>query len=114
MGIMLQSSVGPFDESFLIRIPQLERMMMLQGLDPSRFVIAKDRSLSTNARPFGSRLWDYTVFVDGDHFTVTKPNDASFLGYFVARCLAPDDHAAMPPWPGGLLSRVLRWMAQPI
>jgi len=65
MGIMLQSSVGPFDESFLIRIPQIERMMQAQGLDPSQFVIAKDRSPSSPLRPFGTRLWDYTVFVDG-------------------------------------------------
>jgi hypothetical protein len=113
MGILLHSSVGPFDESFLIRIPQLERMMAARGLDPSRFVIAKAPSPTGRPRLFGARLWDYTVFVDGGHFTVTRPDDASFLGYFITRCL-PRDHAAPMPWPGGLLSRLLRRMTQPM
>jgi hypothetical protein len=113
MQITLQSSVGTFDAGFLRQIPRLERTMITQGLDPAAFVIAKDRSLLTNERPFGSQEWDYTVFVDGDHFTVTKPDDLSFLAYFVDRCLAPED---TPPIarPAGLLTRFLRWMAQPV
>jgi hypothetical protein len=113
MLLTLQSSVGSFDADFLKRIPLLEQAMIAQGLDPAAFVIAKDRSLFTNGFPFGSRLWDYTVFVDGEHFTVTKPDDLTFLAYFAARCLAPDDPPAVPK-PAGLLTRFMHWMAQPI
>jgi hypothetical protein len=111
MRITLHSSVGPFDEGFLLQILRIERMMVGHGLDPSRFVIAKDRSVLGKARPFGTRLWDYTVFVDGEHFTVTSPNDASFLGDFIACWIAPDEAPALPP-PGTLLTRVKRWFAE--
>ena len=113
MQITLHSSVGPFDESFLIQIPRIEQMMVEHGLDPSRFVIAKDRSLLSKARPFGARLWDYTVFVDGEHFTVTSPNDASFLCDFIVCWIAPDEAPALPPT-GTLLTRVKRWFAEAV
>lgn len=115
MPITLQSSVGHFDRSFLQQLPLVEQAMVAQGLDPDAVIIAKDRSLSTNAPPFGSRLWDYTVFVGDDHFTETKPNDLAFLDSFYRHCLAAGaDEAPEPAAPDTLWSRLMRWMAQPI
>jgi hypothetical protein len=31
------------------------------------------------------------VFVDGEHFTLTEPNDMVFLDYFLKLCTAEDD-----------------------
>ncbi|MEW6641707.1 MAG: hypothetical protein AB1586_14475 [Pseudomonadota bacterium] len=115
MAITLQSTVGGFDRGFLQQLPLVEQAMAERGLDPDQIVIAKDRSLCTNAPPFGSRLWDYTVFVGGEHYTVTKPNDLAFLESFYARCLAAGEDTDEPqPAPDTLLSRFMRWMAQPI
>lgn len=115
MPITLQSTVGTFDESFMQRLPLVEGAMVDHGLDPARFIISKDRSLFTNSRPFGSLLWDYTVFVDDEHFTVTKPNDISFLDYFYERCIAPDEIAPAPQHKhDGLLMRLMHWMDRPI
>jgi hypothetical protein len=115
MPITLQSTAGAFDESFLRKLPMVEEAMLTHGLDPSRFVIAKDRSLFTNARPFGSVFWDYTVFTDGEHFTVTKPNDITFLNYFYERCMEPDETVPTPQHTHhGLLTRLAQWMEQPI
>ena len=89
MHIKLQSTVGGFDESFLNRLNQFETVMTSKGLDPSVYVISKDRpqftSLPFFVRPGGDGF-DYTVFVDGKHFTVTKANDIAFLGYFEQLC----------------------------
>ena len=64
------------------------------------------------SRPF---FYDYTVFIDDENFTVTEPNDMTFLDYFYKRCIAEDgmrrpQRTAAP----GLISRFFRWMAQPI
>ena len=65
-------------------------------------------------RPF---FYDYTVFIGEENFTVTEPNDIRFLDYFYQRCIAEDEFApaeqriARRP---GLISRVFRWMAEPI
>lgn len=88
--------------------------MIARGLDPDDIVIAKDRSLCTNAPPFGSRLWDYTVFVGDDHFTETKPNDLAFLDSFYRHCLAAGDDTMPAVVHDTLWTRLMRWMAQPI
>jgi hypothetical protein len=68
--------------------------------------------------PFiGPFFYDYTVFVGDDSFTVTEPNDMVFFEYFYARCIAEDE--ATPEQERrrrcpGLISRIFRWMAQPI
>ena len=115
MQIKLQSSVGDFDANFMEKLPLVEQDMMAHGLDPSGFVIAKDASLFTNARPFGATFRDYTVFVDGRHFTVTQPSDMRFLEYFHERCIAPDEAAPTPQHKlESVLGRLVRWMEQPI
>jgi len=61
------------------------------------------------------------VFVGDDKFTVTEPNDSVFLEYFFRRCIEQDDLAPDELSPDdlrqrrpGLISRIFRWMAQPI
>ena len=43
MAITLQSTVGGFSPEFMRRLPQLEQAMVAHGLEPSEFVISKDR-----------------------------------------------------------------------
>jgi hypothetical protein len=115
MQIKLQSTIGGFDESFLQKLPLVEKAMIDHGLDPSQFVISKDLSLFTNAKPFGSTFRDYTVFVGDQHFTVTQPSDMRFLEYFYARCISPDEQAPTPQHKlEEVLGRLLHWMEQPI
>ena len=120
MSITLQSTVGGFSAAFMRRLPALEQAMIAHGLEPSQFVISKDRA--TAAVPLiGPFFYDYTVFVGDDKFTVTEPNDSVFLEYFFRRCidqddvspdeLSPDDLRRRRP---GLIGRIFRWMAQPI
>jgi hypothetical protein len=113
--IKLQSSVGAFDETFMQRLPLLEQAMIAHGLDPSMFVIAKDASLFTNARAFGTTFRDYTVFVGDKHFTVTQPSDIRFLEYFYERCIAPDEAAPTPHHKlESVLGKLVHWMEQPV
>jgi hypothetical protein len=115
MQIKLQSSVGPFDESFLQKLPLVEQAMLNHGLDPALFVIAKDASVFTNARAFGATFRDYTVFVGDQHFTVTEPSDMRFLEYFYDRCIAPDEAAPSPQHKlARVLGKLLHWIEQPI
>ena len=44
MSIMLQSTVGGFSPEFKRRLPALEQAMIAHGLEPSSFVISKDRA----------------------------------------------------------------------
>ncbi len=89
MHIKLQSTVGEYDASFVERLHQFETIMTSKGLDPTNYVISKDRpqftSLPFFVRPGGDG-YDYTVFIDGKHFTVTKATDIVFLGYFEQLC----------------------------
>jgi hypothetical protein len=113
--IKLQTSVGEFDESFMGRLPLVEKAMIDHGLDPSHFVISKDASLFTNARAFGATFRDYTVFVGDQHFTVTQPSDIRFLEYFYARCIAPEETAPTPHHKlASVLGKLVHWMEQPI
>ena len=117
MSIILQSTVGEFSPEFMRKLPQLEQAMIAHGLEPSQFVISKDRATPATVPIIGPFFYDYTVFVGEEHFTVTEPNDIQFLDYFYQRCIAADEAApeqlrrARRP---GLISRIFRWMAQPI
>ncbi|MBI3700744.1 MAG: hypothetical protein HY242_09920 [Afipia sp.] len=89
MHIQLQSSVGGFDGSFVSALRKFEIVMKQQGLDPSVYVISKDRpqftSLPFFVRPGGDG-YNYTVFINGESFTVTKANDLAFLEHFEQLC----------------------------
>jgi hypothetical protein len=119
MPITLQSTVGGFSPQFMRKLPDLEQAMIAQGLEPSTFVISKDRA-APPAFPLAPFFYEYTVFVDEEHFTVTEPNDMTFLEFFYRRCVAPDDEneadAAAPQHTRrpGLISRIFRWMERPI
>ncbi len=112
MPIVLQSTVS-FSDEFMRKLPALEQTMIAHGLDPSGFVISKDRATPSSVIPFvGPFFYDYTVFVGEAHFTVTEPNDMVFLDYFYKRCLAADEEPAHRR--SSLISRLFRWMAQPV
>ena len=89
MHIKLQSSVGDFDASFVSALRSFGAVMTAKGLDPSVYVISKDRpqftSLPFFVRPGGDG-YTYTVFIKGESFSVTKANDLTFLGYFEQLC----------------------------
>jgi hypothetical protein len=116
MSITLQSTVGGFSAEFMRRLPALEQAMIAHGLEPSQFVISKDRATPPSVPFIGPFFYAYTVFVGDDSFTVTEPNDIIFLEYFHDRCIAEDEPApeqAQRSRPG-LIRRIFRWMAQPI
>jgi hypothetical protein len=119
MPITLQSTVGGFSPEFMRKLLDLEKAMLVQGLEPSEFVISKD--LASTALPLGARsFFEYTVFIDHEHFTVTEPDDITFLDYFYQRCVAPDDEneadKAEPQRARrhGLIRRIFRWIERPI
>ena len=117
MAITLQSTVGGFSAAFMRKLPAVEQAMIAHGLEPSEFVISKDRATPPSVPFIGPFFYDYTVFVGDQQFTVTEPNDIRFLEYFYQRCIAEDDAIPSEQQPArrpGLISRVFRWMAQPI
>jgi hypothetical protein len=114
MAITLQSTIGGFSAEFIRKLPQLEQVMIANGLDPAEFVISKDRATPATVPLLGPFFYEYTVFFGDENFTVTEPNDIKFLEYFYRRCVAPDDPGPEQPQPPGLVSRIFRWMAQPI
>jgi hypothetical protein len=115
MPITLQSTVGGFSGEFMRRLPKLEEAMLAHGLEPSEFVISKDRATPPTVPFLGPFFYDYTVFFGDEHFTVTEPNDVQFLQYFLQRCIAEeDDTAQAAPRRPGLIGRIVRWMEQPI
>jgi hypothetical protein len=117
MAITLQSTIGGFSDEFMRRLPKLEQAMVENGLDPAEFVISKDRATPATVPLIGPFFYEYTVFFGDEKFTVTEPNDMKFLEYFYERCIAPDEPAPeqqQPARPPGLISRIFRWMTQPI
>jgi hypothetical protein len=115
VSITLQSTIGGFSAEFMRKLPALERAMIAHGLEPSGFVISKDRSAGASVPVIGPFFYDYTVFVGEESFTVTEPNDARFLQYFYQRCMEADEPAPEPAKRRpGLIGRLFRWMAQPI
>ena len=126
MSIILQSSVG-FSAEFMREVPMLEKAMIAHGLEPAKFVISKDSASPSTRHVVGTFFYDYTVFIDGEHFTLTEPNDMVFLDYFLKLCTADDDvrpllklrrgrvgRGGLGRGSLGLLRRFLRWMAQPV
>jgi hypothetical protein len=116
MPITLQSTVGGFSTEFMRRLPALEQTMIAHGLEPSDFVISKDRATPASVPFIGPFFYDYTVFVGEENFTVTEPNDMLFLDYFTKRCTAEDEEqpAEMARRNRGLMHRFFRWMTQPV
>jgi hypothetical protein len=117
VAITLQSTVGGFSAEFMRRLPKLEQAMIANELDPAGFVISKDRATPATVPLIGPFFYEYTVFFGDEKFTVTEPNDMRFLEYFYRRCAAPDDEAEPNPQalqPPGLISRIFRWMTQPV
>jgi len=110
MPVILQSTVGGFDRDFLHQLPALEQAMETRGIDPSRFIIAKNAAQFpvpySNLSPGVSGQFDYTVFVDGESFTVTMHSDMSFLAYFKRLCMAPDIQGGHK----GLFDRIKGWL----
>ena len=113
MAITLQSTVGGFSAEFMRKLPAVERAMIAHGLEPSQFVISKDRATPPSVPFIGPFFYAYTVFVGDESFTVTEPNDSVFLDYFLKRCIAADEPEPAPARPG-LISRLFRWMDQPV
>ena len=117
MSITLQSTVGGFSPEFMRRLPAVEKAMIAHGLEPSQFVISKDRATPPSVPFIGPFFYDYTVFVGEENFTVTEPNDIIFLNYFYQRCIAEDENSPEQERRKrrpGLINRIFRWMSQPI
>jgi hypothetical protein len=117
VSITLQSTVGGFSAEFMRKLPLVEQAMIAHGLEPSQFVISKDRATPPTVPFIGPFFYDYTVFVGEENFTITEPDDIKFLDYFYQRCIAEDE---MTPEQerrrrrAGLINRFFRWMTQPI
>jgi hypothetical protein len=119
VAITLQSSVGGFSDEFMRKLPGVERAMVDRGLDPSDFVISKDRASPSLPLATGAFFHQYTVSFGEASFTVTEPTDVGFLDYFYQRCISEEEDETKPLQaprhkPPGLVSRLLHWMAQPI
>lgn len=126
--IKLQSSYGDFDTAFVKELPALEKAMIDEGLNPSAFVIAKNLAqiphLPIAFRPDGTPL-EYTVFVKDRSFTVTQPDDMSFLAYFYRLCVPAPEEKDAPHTVAqalhseekkleALIGRLERWLDKPI
>jgi hypothetical protein len=114
--IQLQSTVGSFAPAFMRNLPRVEADMRAHGLEPSDFVISKDRAGPPAMPMLDPFFYEYTVTSGDESFTVTEPNDVSFLAYFHRRCIAESE---LDDTPSGLhsptlLSRIMRWMLEPI
>lgn len=124
MHIQLQTSVGDFDASFIKELRRFEGVMEARGLDPALYVISKDRvqftSLPFFVRPGGDGF-SYTVFIDGESFSVTKANDMAFLSYFEQLCAGAiageGSRSVAPSLPSKLAARferIWKWFDTPM
>jgi hypothetical protein len=114
MPVTLQSTVaGGFSREFMRDLPNLENAMLAHGLEPSQFVISKDRA-SPGAPWITPFFYQYTVFIGDESFSVTEPNDTQFYEYLYKRCIAEGDDDKPRPRRAGLITRFFRWMEQPI
>jgi hypothetical protein len=113
--IRLQTTVTPFDDSFVEFLPVVEKAMIDHGLDPRDFIIAKDRTQFNSFPGLRQRFHNYTVSVGGKDFTVMQPTDLAFLKYFYDRCIAPEQTAPSPEHKlQGIVGRLLHWLDQPV
>jgi hypothetical protein len=113
--IELQTTVTPFDASFLEFLPVVEKAMIDHGLNPRDFIIAKDATQFNSYPGLRQRFHSYTVFVRGKNFTVLQPTDSAFLKYFYDRCVAPEEVAPSPEHKlQGIIGRLLHWLNQPV
>jgi hypothetical protein len=76
---MLQSTVGGFSAEFMRKLPRLEQVMIAHGLEPSDFVISKDRATPAAVPFIGPFFCEYSVFVGEESFTVTEPTSHSWI-----------------------------------
>jgi hypothetical protein len=115
MAITFQSTVGGFSPEFMRKLPELEQAMLAHGLEPSQFVISKDRA-SPGAPWITPFFYQYTVFIGEENFAVTEPNDERFYDYLYQRVVAEDEDVPLDQRPRrpGLITRFFRWMEQPI
>ena len=113
--IKLQSTVGGFSAEFMRQLPELEKAMLAHGLEPSQFVISKNRA-SPEAPWITPFFYQYTVFIGDESFVVTEPNDTRFYQYLYQRVIAEDDDVPVEQHPRrpGLITRFFRWMERPI
>jgi hypothetical protein len=58
VSITLQSTVGGFSAEFRRKLPALEQAMIAHGLEPSSFVISKDRASSGTVPLIGPFFYD--------------------------------------------------------
>jgi hypothetical protein len=116
VGITLQSTIaGGYSAEFMRKLPGVEQAMIAHGLEPASFVISKDRATPPSVPFIGPFFYDYTVFIGDENFTVTEPNDMVFLDYFYQRCIAEDEpEPVLRKRRPGLISRIFRWMEQPV
>ncbi|MBR1221866.1 hypothetical protein JQ557_27955 [Bradyrhizobium sp. U87765 SZCCT0131] len=106
MPIMLRSTVGPFDDSFIQRVARIERSLIGHGVAPSQFTILKDRALA--APP----SWDYTLLRGDDACRLTLPDDLAFMNHIDVCCRALDDAPATVFESDGdhLAARLMEWI----
>jgi hypothetical protein len=111
MPITLQSSIGGFSHDFMKQIPFLEKAMEEKGIEPSAFILAKNAAQYPVPYLVGGvgGQFDYTVFIAGESFTVTRQSDQAFLEYFYQCCLA-DEKDESTPLPEGLMDRFRHWL----
>ena len=117
MSITLQSTVGGFSAEFMRKLPALEQAMIAHGLEPSEFVISKDRA-TPSPRCRSSGRFSTTTRCSSARTVSPSPSrtTSNSWNYFHQRCIDEDEpttdsRAAAPP---GLINRFFRWMTQPI
>ena len=109
MAITLQSTVGGFTSEFMRQLPDLEQAMVAHGLEPAQFVISKDIATTPTVPIIGPFFYDYTVFIGDENFTVTEPNDMTFLDYFYKRCIAQEELERRP-----CAAQTVHWPDRPL
>src|SRR5258708_19576678 len=97
MPITLQSTVGGFSAEFMRKLPDLEQAMIVHGLEPSEFVISKDRATPPSAPFIAPFFYDYTVFACDESFTVPAPTPIKFFHYLYHPCIPAAYARPYPP-----------------
>jgi hypothetical protein len=115
VSIILQSTVGGFSAEFMRKLPQLEQAMIAHGLEPSQFVISKDRATPGDGAVDRAVLLRLHGVRRRREFHRHRAGRNQVPGFFLPRCIAQDDAASVPQrGRSGLISRIFRWMTRPI